>query len=641
MPWYENYASNNEKRSHNVGLATKGRNYSKSFENIAKSERLMQGVEIWCSYYRANIDVFVEEYLGITLKPFQKIWLIAMNSYNYSMFFAARGLSKTFMVAIYCVARSILYPGTKIVIASGVKSQAFKVVSDKIPELMSISKTGAIQREIKGSIRVNTNSDEPAVVFQNSSWIRVVTASANSRSNRANLLILDEFRLIKPEVYNAVLKRFLAVQRQPGFLNKEEYKNKPEYQERNQEVMLSSCWFKYNWSYLKYKSTLANMVKGKNYFVSGLPYQIGVKEGLISKKQLLDDMSESDFDPVSFEMELKCLFYGESTTAYFKFDEIAPCRTLTKPLLPMTDEQYVELKGNPAKLPFYRAKLPNEIRILAADLAFVAGKHNDTSAYLLVSMIPRGTGFIKQLDYVESHLAGATSDQLALRLKKLFFDPNLQCDFLVLDTMGGAIGTYDELIKPTEDEARNRVYAPFVAMNDESKITRSIEKDALPVIYSVTTSGTNAAATLNEMYTFLRNLFQTKKIRLLTNELEGREYLIEEHDFLNKSSYDEASLLAPYMLTSRTVTQLTQLESEVRGGYIRLSEISGHTKDLGVSLFYATYYVKILEAEFKRRNKKSDYSELFSGNQLSSRASVSPFGTRQNPYAGRSNPFRR
>ena len=110
--------------------------------------------------------------------------------------------------------------------------------------------------------------------------------------------MLDEFRMIDPTIYRNVLRRFLSSSRQPGFLQNPEYKNKQEYLERNQEIFLSSCWYKYNWSYERYRVFIKSMLKGKGYFVCGLPYQFAIKENLTNKEQLLDELAEEDIDIV-------------------------------------------------------------------------------------------------------------------------------------------------------------------------------------------------------------------------------------------------------------------------------------------------------------------------------------------------------
>ena len=44
-----------------------------------KVERMMNGVSVWCSFYRANPHRFCKDYLNIDLKLFQKILLYAMD----------------------------------------------------------------------------------------------------------------------------------------------------------------------------------------------------------------------------------------------------------------------------------------------------------------------------------------------------------------------------------------------------------------------------------------------------------------------------------------------------------------------------------------------------------------------------------
>lgn len=56
-----------------------------------KSNRIMQGIAAWASFYRANPQRFVKEYLNVNLKLFQKILIYAMMHNYYFMYIAARG----------------------------------------------------------------------------------------------------------------------------------------------------------------------------------------------------------------------------------------------------------------------------------------------------------------------------------------------------------------------------------------------------------------------------------------------------------------------------------------------------------------------------------------------------------------------
>ena len=54
---------------------------------------------------------------------------------NYFMYLAARGQGKTFLTAIFCVVRCILFPKTKIVIASATRTQANEHIRDYLDNL--------------------------------------------------------------------------------------------------------------------------------------------------------------------------------------------------------------------------------------------------------------------------------------------------------------------------------------------------------------------------------------------------------------------------------------------------------------------------------------------------------------------------
>lgn len=62
-----------------------------------KTNSIMNTIAKRASYYRANVNRFVEDYLQIHyLKLFQKILLHAMFTHNIFLFIACRGLGKTY-----------------------------------------------------------------------------------------------------------------------------------------------------------------------------------------------------------------------------------------------------------------------------------------------------------------------------------------------------------------------------------------------------------------------------------------------------------------------------------------------------------------------------------------------------------------
>ena len=199
-----------------------------------RSNRIMQGVARRAAIYRANPHRFCGEYLGIKLKLFQKILLFLMNISTNFMYIAARGQGKSFLIAIFCVVRCILYPGTRICLASKARKQATEIL-EKI-KAPPISNSENLRNEIKETI---INQSAAYIEFHNGSKIIVITANDNARSNRANILVIDEFRLVDKDIIDKVLRKFLTAPRQPNYLNKPEYAHMVE---RNKEMYLSSAW---------------------------------------------------------------------------------------------------------------------------------------------------------------------------------------------------------------------------------------------------------------------------------------------------------------------------------------------------------------------------------------------------------------
>lgn len=283
MTSYNNFVTSRDKAHKGINIFKKGKNFNKQ----TKSERIMDGIGVWASFYRANPHRFVQEYLGINLKLFQIILIFMMNFNHYFMYLASRGQGKTFLTSIYCCVRAILYPETKIVIASGTKGQSREVI-EKIDDMRKNSPN--LMREISD---LKTNTNDARVEFHNGSWIKIVASNDGARSKRANILIVDEFRMVDLQIITKVLRKFLTAPRSPKYLNKAEYKH---LKERNKEVYLSSCWYKSHWSYNRFMSYYKSMLAGSRYFVCGLPYQLAIKENLLDEEQVKDEMSEDDFD---------------------------------------------------------------------------------------------------------------------------------------------------------------------------------------------------------------------------------------------------------------------------------------------------------------------------------------------------------
>ncbi|GLO66144.1 terminase large subunit domain-containing protein [Oceanobacillus kimchii] len=587
MSGYKNFQVSRNKSHRGINIFTKGRNFNKNTDNLTKSERLMNGIGVWASFYRANPHRFVQEYLGIYLKLFQVILIYMMNHNHYFMYIASRGQGKTFLTAIYCCVRAILFPGTKIIIASGTKGQSREVI-EKIDDMRKESPN--LEREI---LDLKTSTNDPKVEFHNGSWIKIVASNDGARSKRANLLIVDEFRMVDLSVINKVLRKFLTAPRNPRYLNKEEYKD---LQERNKEIYLSSAWFTSHWSWDKLKAFYKSMIKGREYFIAGLPYQLAIKEGLLMREAVEDEMSESDFDEIGFYMEMEAMFFGESEKAFFKFDDLQKQRRLPIALYPKTE--YGLLRDKSFK---YAEKKPDEIRLISCDIAAMGGKENDASVYTIFRLIPNAKGYDRHIVYMESMEGGTTDDQ-STRIRQMFYD--FDCDYLVLDTQNMGLGVFDQLIQPGYDRDRNVEYEPWTCINDEKMADRCNYKDAKEIIYSIKGNQQfNSQCAVS-----LRDGIRRGKVRLLVTEVEAKESISNFKGFDALPPETKSSLAQPYLQTSYLINEMVNLEGErTESGFIKLKEPNSKRKDRYSSTSYGNYVAGLLERELL--TDEDDYEE--------------------------------
>lgn len=582
MSSISNFEVDRNKAYKGLNIFNKGRNFRKT---QSKSERLMEGVGIWTSFYRANPHRFVRDYLGINLKLFQIILLFAMNFNHYFMYLASRGQGKSFLSAIYCIVRACLYPETKIIVASGTKGQAREII-EKIDDMRKNSPN--LQREISD---LKTGSNDPKVEFHNGSWIKVVAANDNARSKRANLILVDEFRMVDLSIITKVLRKFLSSPRSPKYLEKPEYKH---LQERNKEMYLSSCWLKSHWSYERMTTYFKSMMEGKKYFVCHLPYQLAIKEGLLMREQVQDEMSEADFDPVAWYMEMEALWFGESEKAYFKFDDLHKNRKLGKANYP---KDVLDLTNDKSFITEKKAK--GEIRLITADIATMRGNQNDASAFFLLKLIPTKNGYERQYSYAESIEGGHTGDQ-ALRIRQLYYD--FDADYIVLDTQSAGIGIYDQLTTPQIDNARGTEYEPLNCINDPRMQERCMYPDAPKIIYSI-----RATPQMNsEIAVTFKDAFKRGKIKLLVPENEATEFLNSHKSYQKLPEEIKLSFRFPYMQTTLLVNEMMNLESErTDSGLIKLKESTGR-KDRFSSASYGNYIASQLEREFLKEDTTED-----------------------------------
>lgn len=560
-----------------------------------KRQKVMEGVAVWTAFYRANPHRFARDYLGLKLKKFQQIILNEMFRKVNSIYLASRGGGKSFLLAIFCVCYCILFPGTTICLASKTRGQAIEII-DKIQNIL-MPNSANLRLEI-GEIKCNQS--EAFIGFKNSSIIKVVTAADSARHNRATILIVDEYRLVDKGTIDTVLRKFLTSPRHPGYLDKPEYDGYPT--ERTKELYASSCWYEGHWSYKHVQSYVVNMMRGRSYFCCAMPYQLAIKENLLDKERVEDEMSESDFNEVQFHMEMCALFWSQATSGLYSFDEIDKNRVIKHPFYPRSVTQ--KHADKMLKIP---PKREGEKRILSADIALMSSSKNknDATSIFINQMLPTPSGrYINNIIYTENNEGLRTDDQ-ALVIRKLFED--FDCDYLVIDSNGIGLPVTDLLMGDMYDQATGETYGALSCYNDEELAKRCTTPGAPKVIWAVRgTPDFNSRCALT-----LREALKQGQVKLLISEYDADDALASVKGFASLPPQEVLQLKLPYIHTTLLINELINLEYESKNSVIRVKEKSGMRKDRYSSLSYNIFVAKQIERDVALSNKNSTDNVVF------------------------------
>lgn len=552
-----------------------------------KQQKIMETVAWRAGYYRNNPHRYVIDVLGLSLKWFQQILLWCMMHYNFVMYLAARGQGKTYLTALFCCVRCILFPGTKIVVSSGTLKQANEVLLKIQDDFMKQS--SILRSEIE---KCNIGQNDASIYFKNGSWIKTRTSSENSRSARANCIVVDEFRMVDETVINTVLRKFLTSPRQPKYLRKHEYAH---LQERNKEIYMSSAYFKSSWAYKKAQSYTLNFFDDtKKYFICGLPYQVSIREGLLSRSQLEDEMSEADYNELVQQMEMECLWFGDTDGSLFKFDELTARRRLRKAFPPLS------FCNDKITIPKLTA---TGKRILSIDVALMKStkkKKNDASAIYINDLIQvNDTAYQSNFVYGET-FEGLKTDELGMIVMKYFYE--YQCTDLVLDTNGIGLGVYDFITKDQICQENGKKYKAMTCINDKDMAERCKVRDANKVVWSVKAN----ANFNNEICVLLRNGIQNGKINFLIPEQDADSSLKETYKgYFKMSPTEQAKLKMSYIQTTFAVYELIKLDHEVKNGNIKVKEVEGMRKDRYSSIAYSYWCACQLELKLKPQTQNT------------------------------------
>lgn len=560
----------------------------------SKTESLMSLIAERCAYYRSNPHRFAEDFIpGLKLRIFQKILLWAMFNNDNFYYVASRGQGKTYLVALFCLIRCILYPGTKVKVASYTFKQAKEVVLKITDDFMH--KSSLIASEV---LKVSTGQNDCFIYFKNGSWIRVCVAGESARGGRSTTIIIDESRMVEQKIVDTILVPMNADPRHPGYLDKPEYSH---MQEMNKIFFMSSAYFSASEMFEKVKSYVASMLDPNyKFFICDLPYQLSIKEGLLMRQQIENEMIEQTFSDVTFMMEREGLFYGSSEDALFDFKTLNERRILEESLHNL--EYY---RDNGLRIP---EKQKGELRILSVDIALLASKrhNNDASALIIHSAIPTSShNYMDNVIYIDTQ-EGLVTEELGLLVMRYFYQ--YDCNYIALDANGIGQSILDFLMADRFDPVYNQSYGALDCIDAPELSERCKVKGAPKVIYAIKAN----ARTNNDMCLALRSGFQNGYINLLYSDSNIEDRLSKIRGYSKLSDLQKAKLKLPYVQTTFLIDELINLSHDTSNGLIKVKEKSGMRKDRYSSLEYGYYVIQELSKKLKpKQNTSVNYNQIF------------------------------
>lgn len=564
----------------------------------------------WGTFFRRNMHRFVIDYLKINLFEYQALAIYEMGISNLICIIAGRNDAKSFLVALYAVARCLLYKGTKFRIGANTEKQAKLMVSEKIiDELCEWSPI--LRKEIED---YSTRNSDIYVKFRNGSKITVFVANENARGLRSNAIAREEFRQIKKKVEDSVISPF-QTPRKPKYLFKPEYENNKLLKEQPVDIFISSSWYDDgHWMWDIADQALESMKKKTGGLMLAFDESVALKHELKTKEQLIKEKKKQD--PVTWKIEFLNLRVRESSSSYFTYSMLMNRQISKHVFYPRSTLDFKTGRKNKFAIP----KQDNEIRVVSNDIAFVAGSKNDNSVYSCIRAIPETItysaenntievkqGYRRQYPYIESNQLGDTTKQ-AIRIRQLYED--FDGDYIVLDVRNGGLQVLYSLQKVLYDEERGIEYPPLKCMNNDEYAKVCVDPNAKACIYAI-----NATQNLNSdiATAFRKNLIEDKIDFLINYNIAKEDVLSNIDEYTKSTDLDEQiEFEKPFLETQAMISECAELQYEKMPstGIIRIQEKGGRRKDRYTSCSYGSYFIDQIELDMIGSSSDYDYVTL-------------------------------
>lgn len=586
---------------------------------MSEEERI-EHLKHWTTFYRRNLSIYVRDRLGIRLEPYQHLMLWLMSKSMMFVGICARGSSKSFIMGIYAIAMCLLYPRYQVVVVASTIPQGMVIYNKIRNELCGGTSKDGLSPLLsylykKDSIHFRTSDTALEIDIKlTNSKITVLPPLDSSRGARANLLIYDEFRLLKKSDVDSIFEP-MGFRRQSEFLNLDEYANRQDMVEEAQSAYISSSGWKTDWLWNLSKKTITSMLNNdvttpSNLFACDVFLPMQYNRITVPQYNKL----KSQMSTISFRMEMLNECLGEAEDAFFKLEEFKANQILPKGFRTPTTTEYLTHvdMGN-------RPKKENEFRILGVDFAFeqtMKSGDNDNTSITLLSCFWNGERLVRNTEYIETLVGGGYPVK---RIKEIYYD--LDIDWIAYDSKNGGDVYAQEFTESYMHEERGVEFRGFTsAVEEELQVAninkvnalsdKTIDVNAIPCLIPVT-----ASSDFNSLiWQDLKVRLQRGDIRFLIGEFELEEMnestKAKRMAWSKYTSEEKMRIKLPHVQTEFLCEEMINLTAHYKEGKVKLTEPRSGFKDRAVSLAYANYIATLLENKLAREHNDIDYNDI-------------------------------
>lgn len=197
-------------------------------------------------------------------------------------------------------------------------------------------------------------------------------------------------------------------------------------------------------------------------------------------------------------------------------------------------------------------------------------------------------------------------------MKRLFYE--YKADYFVVDTKGVGNSCFDILTAPTYDDETGITYPAWTVAKDRrlqissdtvvnDKIQRTLSNDAVEVIIPI--AGTSEIN--SNIHLSLQKSLKNKEIYFLMDDQEVEyKYLSDDPTFNIKSAEEKAEILLPFLETRFTINESVSLNTEYKGGLVKVIEDRSARKDRYMALGYFNYFGEKLKTKYLKDDQDNE-----------------------------------